>query len=57
MKKIDVFNHIWPKPFHEALIRAIGDDGRGAVVRQDHSGAFSANRSCRGGSRARGGKP
>lgn len=24
MKKIDVFNHIWPKPFHEALIAHIG---------------------------------
>ncbi len=24
MKKIDVFNHIWPKPFHEALIAHVG---------------------------------
>ncbi|MBD3678196.1 MAG: amidohydrolase [Rhodobacteraceae bacterium] len=24
MKKIDIFNHIWPKPFHEALIDHIG---------------------------------
>ena len=25
MKKIDVFNHIWPKPFHEALIAHVGE--------------------------------
>jgi len=25
MLKIDVFNHIWPKPFHEALIRHVGE--------------------------------
>ena len=24
MKKIDIFNHIWPKPFHDALIDLIG---------------------------------
>ncbi len=24
MKKIDVFTHIWPKPFHEALIAHVG---------------------------------
>ncbi len=24
MKKIDIFTHIWPKPFHEALISHIG---------------------------------
>ncbi len=25
MKKIDVFTHIWPKPFHEALIAHVGE--------------------------------
>ena len=25
MKKIDVFNHIWPKPFHDALIAHVGE--------------------------------
>jgi predicted TIM-barrel fold metal-dependent hydrolase len=25
MKKIDVFNHIWPKPFHDALIALVGE--------------------------------
>lgn len=25
MKKIDIFNHIWPKPFHEALIAHVGE--------------------------------
>ena len=24
MKKIDVFTHIWPKPFHNALIDHLG---------------------------------
>ncbi|HBN29794.1 MAG TPA: amidohydrolase, partial [Rhodobacteraceae bacterium] len=24
MKKIDIFNHIWPMPFYEALIGHIG---------------------------------
>ena len=25
MKKIDIFNHIWPKPFHDALIAHVGE--------------------------------
>jgi len=25
MKKIDVFNHIWPEPFHKALIAHVGE--------------------------------
>ena len=25
MKKIDIFNHIWPKPFFDALIDHIGE--------------------------------